>query len=371
MRLATFNVENMFERAKLMNLATWADGKAALEDFKRLNDLIQEDEYSDDTKSELLEIMKRQRGLLTQGKNKYIQLRDIRGKFLYKPKNKPVEIAAGGRGDWIGWFELIKEPVKESATENTARVIGLLNADVLCVVEAENRIGLKRFNEDVMSKVGVESFEHVMLIDGNDDRGIDVGVMSKEEYRIVRMLSHVDDKDDEGTIFSRDCAEYEIKTSQGNTLLLLVNHFKSKGYGKPAESAAKRLRQAKRVRAIYDERVADGFDHVVVIGDLNEVPDASPMDPLIREGSTLTDIMAHSKFEGDGRPGTHGNGTKSSKLDYILMSPKLSKKVKKGGIERRGVWGGENGTLFPHLPTIKKNVDAASDHAALWVDLDI
>lgn len=54
-----------------------------------------------------------------------------------------------------------------------------------------------------------------MLIDGNDDRGIDVGIMLKEEYRIVRMLSHVDDKDDEGIVFSRDCAEYEIKTPQG------------------------------------------------------------------------------------------------------------------------------------------------------------
>lgn len=125
------------------------------------------------------------------------------------------------------------------------------------------------------------------------------------------------------------------------------------------------------MRAIYDERINDGHDHVAVIGDLNEVPDESPMDPLIRDGSTLTDIMTHPKFKGDGRPGTHGNGTKSSKLDYILMSPKLSKKVLSGGIERRGVWGGENGSLFPHLPTIKKSVDAASDHAALWVEVDI
>ena len=50
---------------------------------------------------------------------------------------------------------------------------------------------------------------------------------------------------------------------------------------------------------------------------------------------------------GDGRPGTHGNGTKSGKLDYILMSPELAKKAKLGGIERRGVWGGKNGDLFP------------------------
>jgi hypothetical protein len=53
------------------------------------------------------------------------------------------------------------------------------------------------------------------------------------------------------------------------------------------------------------------------------------------------------------------------------MSPKLSDKVIRGGIERQGAWGGKNGTLFPHLPTIKSAVDAASDHAALWADLNI
>ena len=81
--------------------------------------------------------------------------------------------------------------------------------------------------------------------------------------------------------------------------------------------------------------------------------------------------MAHPKFAGDGRPGTFGNGSKSQKLDYILMTPELSQKVKSGNIERRGVWGGKNGTLFAHFPEVKTPKDAASDHAALWAELDI
>lgn len=371
MRLATFNVENMFERTKAMNLSTWAEGKGVLEDFKRLNELIQEENYTEDIKAELLDIMNRHKGLVAKKESKFIILRDIRGRFLYKPKDMPAEIAANGRGDWIGWFELLKEPVTETATENTGRVIGLLKADVLCVVEAEDRIGLKRFNKGVLPIVEVPPFEHIMLIDGNDDRGIDVGIMTRKGFDITRMISHVDDEDNVGIVFSRDCAEYEIKTSQGNTLLVIANHFKSKGYGKPAESAAKRLRQAERVRAIYEERVKEGYEYVAVLGDLNEIPDGDPLDPLIRNGSTLMDVMVHPKFKGDGRPGTHGNGTKSAKLDYILMSPKLSQKVVECGIERSGVWGGKNGTLFPHLPTIKKEVDAASDHAALWVEAEI
>jgi endonuclease/exonuclease/phosphatase family metal-dependent hydrolase len=133
----------------------------------------------------------------------------------------------------------------------------------------------------------------------------------------------------------------------------------------------KRRRQSKRVREIYDQHLNQGFEFVAVVGDLNDTPESEPLQPLLVNGSDLTDIMKHDKFTGDGRPGTHGNGTKSSKLDYILMSPKLSDKVKQGGIERRGVWGVKNGDLFPHFPEIKTAKDAASDHAALWADIDL
>jgi endonuclease/exonuclease/phosphatase family metal-dependent hydrolase len=136
-------------------------------------------------------------------------------------------------------------------------------------------------------------------------------------------------------------------------------------------SDAKRKRQAKRVREIYEERLREGYEYIAIAGDLNDVPDSAPLEPLIKDGATLLDVMSHQKFADDGRPGTIGNGTKSDKFDYILMSPRLADKVLNAGIERRGVWGGKHGTLFPHFPEIKVEKDAASDHAALWVELDI
>ena len=41
-----------------MNLDTWTDDKKVLEDFKRLNELIQEPIYTDTIKKELLDTMK-------------------------------------------------------------------------------------------------------------------------------------------------------------------------------------------------------------------------------------------------------------------------------------------------------------------------
>lgn len=369
MRIATFNVENMFERPLIMNQTNLNAGKAVLADFARLSDLIENESYTKADKDEMIKIMSQYKGLINNEESTYIRLRLIRGQFV--KKGKAPSIIATGRADWIGWFELTKETVKETATENTGRVIHELKADVMCVVEAEDRIALKHFNNTVMPKVGDKPFEHVMLIDGNDNRGIDVGILVREPYTIEKITSHVDDQDSQGIIFSRDCAEYVITWDKDKKekLLVLVNHLKSKGYGSKASSDAKRKRQAERVREIYEQRRKEGYRYIAIVGDFNDTPDSPALGNLIQDDG-LVDIMKHDKFVGDKRPGTYGNGTKAGKFDYILMSPELSACVVAGGIERRGVWGGKDGSLFPHFDEVKNANDAASDHAALWAEVN-
>ena len=190
----------------------------------------------------------------------FVRLRQNRGKLLKRPKTGPVVVVADGRADWIGWLELKTERVNAVATQNTARVIREINADVLATIEVDNRIAVLRFNDQVLPDVTATPYPHVMVIDGNDDRGIDVGIMTR--LPVGTMRSHVDDLSDQTRIFSRDCAEYEIVLPSGRTLLLLVNHLKSKGFGTQADSNARRLRQARRVREIYDERRHAGIEFV-------------------------------------------------------------------------------------------------------------
>src|SRR5437773_971142 len=102
-------------------------------------------------------------------------------------------------------------------------------------------------------------YRHAMLVDGNDERGIDVGIMTGNNFDIESIRSNVDNKDTSGTIFSRDCPQYEVRTPNGTVLHLLVNHFKSQSGG----GGAKRKRQAAEVRRIVNGLVAQG-QHVVV-----------------------------------------------------------------------------------------------------------
>lgn len=136
---------------------------------------------------------------------------------------------------------------------------------------------------------------------------------------------------------------------------MLVNHLKSKFGTNRTASNKRRRRQAEAVAQIYRQRRDEGIEHVVVLGDFNDTPDSNPLQPLLAE-TDLTDIAQTSNFD-DGdpdedRPGTFGNGTKSNKIDYLLLSPSLFDRVTGGGIFRKGVWGGTHGTLFPHFDTM-------------------
>ena len=120
-------------------------------------------------------------------------------------ESQSVEIIAEGRDAWIGWVELAKEPVNETATRMTAKTIQDVGADVIGVVKAQDRPSLKRFDHDLLGGL----YRHVMLVDGNDDRGIDVAIMTRDGFEIESIRSNVDKVDDQGTIFSRDCAQYK------------------------------------------------------------------------------------------------------------------------------------------------------------------
>ncbi|MFO1185093.1 MAG: endonuclease/exonuclease/phosphatase family protein [Bauldia sp.] len=366
MKLASFNVENLFLRAKAMNLESLAEGKPILQAQAEINALLAKATYTAADKKRILSLLD-QLGLKKSDDGPFAILRQNRGHLVKRGAQGPT-VVANGRADWIGWVELEREMVNEVATRNTAQVIRDVDADVLGVIEAESRPALLRFAKEVLPEAGGSPYAHIMLIDGNDDRGIDVGILTRPAFGIDFMRSHVDDSDADGRIFSRDCAEYHLTTAKGSRLVVLVNHFKSKGFGGAAASAAKRRRQAERVAAIYAGLHA-AHPLIAVIGDLNDTPDSQPLKPLLAAG--LVDIGGVAGFDDGGRPGTYANGTKTNKIDFILMSPQLRAKATAGGIFRMGVWGGTNGTLFPHYPEITKEAEAASDHAAIWADLDI
>jgi endonuclease/exonuclease/phosphatase family metal-dependent hydrolase len=375
LRIASYNVENLFDRATVLSSSEWSDAKPLLDAYTELTKLLQQQVYSTADKSTILRLLDTL-GLKTSDENALFLLRQNRGRLLRRSANGTVAVVASGRGDWIGWLEMKRTTVTDLAVRHTARVVHDVGADVLGVVEAEDRWALRHFNADQLAPLGGRIYGHIMLIDGNDERGIDVGLLTRGDLPIGCITSHADDADLAGPVFSRDCAEFEIALAGGRTLLVMVNHFKSKGYG-GRESTARRKRQAQRVREIYERRRAAGLDLIAILGDLNDHPASSALAPLLGSGGTgvaaspsdLRDVSAFPGFDDLGRPGTYGTGSKNNKIDYILCSPALFATVTAAGVHRAGVWTASG--KWPMYPTLTREQDAASDHAAIWADLDL
>jgi endonuclease/exonuclease/phosphatase family metal-dependent hydrolase len=368
-RIASYNVENLFNRARVLDQASWSIGRPALEAYEKLSELLEEPVYTAEVRIGILRLLDRL-DLTASDTARFARLRQNRGRLLKRPRSGGVHIVAGGRADWIGWVELTTDRVDELAILNTARVIHDLAADIVGVVEAESRVALKRFADAGLLAAGGTRYPHVMVVDGNDERGINVGVLATADYELVGQRSHVDDTDADGRIFSRDCPEYHFRTPAGRRLVILVNHLKSKGYGGKVAADATRHRQARRIAQIYRDLVAGGSAEVAVVGDLNDTPDSEPLAPLLRD-TDLRDISAHPAFDDGGRPGTYSSCTVRNKLDYVLLSPALFARATGGGIFRKGVWGGKRGVLWPIYDTMTREVHAGSDHAAIYADVDL
>lgn len=380
-RIASFNVENLFARPKAFNTADWSIGQPVLDAYREVNALFSKTTYSTTDKQQIRDLLValdiysvNSSGAIRRKHTqspRWAWLRKNRGKFDRQPNDptQSVEIIANGRDDWIGWVELATEPIDEMSTRMTARVIQDVGADIIGVVEAEDRPSLVRFNNELLGGL----YRHVMLVDGNDERGIDVGIMTGDNFEIESIRSNVDTEDAIGTVFSRDCPQYEIHMPSGTVVHVLVNHFKSQSGG----GGPKRRRQAAEVRRIVDGLVAQG-QHVVVLGDLNEGPatagsQADNLRELFDNNSPLVDCYALPGFQVGDRLGTFDSCGLRNRFDYIMISQSLQPNFKGGGVFRKGLWGSRvtRPTAWITYPDITKSSEQASDHAAVFVDLDI
>ena len=326
-KIAVFNFENMFSRPAAMELSAREGesgnrGSQAIDDHAELNRIIAKENYSATDKERLLALDERYGFSAAQApRGALVFLQKIRGQ-LFSRAGGSRSVVASSRADWVGWFELARADVKWTATMNTGRVIAAVDPDILICVEVENRIALKYFNEQVLAatEIGAEfaAFRHafppVMVIDGNDPRGIDVGLMSR--YPINAIRSHIDDRMTAGSaptladerLFSRDCPEYLIEIGSGQRLMIMPNHFKSKRSSNRREleaSQAKRRLQAIRAHEIARDAAAAVTPLVLIGGDLNDTPDSDAIAPLWAEG--FVDIQDHPSYPTD-RPGTTARG---------------------------------------------------------------
>ncbi len=182
----------------------------------------------------------------------------------------------------------------EDDTFKIAARIKAMDVDVLAVQEVEHIEILKQFNRDFLDN----RYPHVVLIEGNDSRLIDVGVLSK--LPIGTIVSHqtaTHPAQPEKRIFSRDLLQVEILNQQGKKLFNLYNtHLKSHFVPfdqNPVEGQklanTRRQRQAETVSAIIS-RMERSNSKFMLVGDMNDPPESA----FLRTMQTVDNVNLHN-----------------------------------------------------------------------------
>jgi hypothetical protein len=109
-RLATFNVENLFNRARALNQPTWEEGEPVLEAFGQFNALANKSAYTDTDKQQMLALLKILQVLKPTSAGHlrfnpkpfeaWALLRENRGDFIKQPpsRSSPLAVALGSAG---------------------------------------------------------------------------------------------------------------------------------------------------------------------------------------------------------------------------------------------------------------------------------
>jgi endonuclease/exonuclease/phosphatase family metal-dependent hydrolase len=269
--------------------------------------------------------------------------------------------------------DLVPYQISEIQRNNTAQAILDSKPDILAVQEIENIYTLRVFNETYLDNY----FDRMICIDGNDPRGIDVGLLLKKDLDadIQNIRTHIDEAEKgksihrtffmnsgywvTGAIFSRDCLEVDINLN-GKIITLLINHFKAQD--RTQTSVARRTKQSERVAELVTQCAKSG-KLPVVLGDFN----AMPVD------KSLVSLLKHPLLKDPFPPETwtHYYVSKKniSRLDYILIHKNI--KSISTNIVRNGLTTKCKKYVGPRYPTVGQEHTEASDHCPVSVVFEV
>jgi endonuclease/exonuclease/phosphatase family metal-dependent hydrolase len=265
----------------------------------------------------------------------------------------------------------------ERQQQAIAARIDAMDVDVLAVQEVENRDALSEFNRTFLAN----PYPHEVLVEGNDPRFIDVGLLSR--FPVANVTSHRFEvhPDRPAPVFGRDLLQIDIynQARQRRLFTVFVNHLKSKfvpffEHDQEAAQAANNLlrrQQAETIARVVKANTRPR-SRFIVLGDMNDSPDAEPLAPL-PDDLGLTDALLDVIESQPPPPTTNPEDQPTtvrwtSRLsrsrepdsyelfDQIWLSPSLATRLDHAQIERRSRWNASSAGV-------------GSDHDPAWIRL--
>ena len=288
---------------------------------------------------------------------------------------------------------IFEATLSDEKCQLTALALMAANADIVAIAEVDNLNALKMFRDQYLGRASGNAlatlmkafvhrtprpsvqetidyrsaeferiaYRHFAVLEGNDRRGIDVGVLARPAWRAIK--GHADasfadlavwpagietynDGDPKNPrpimktdrIFKRDCLEVEFEIG-GAPLTVFICHFKSMN-GSRIGTRVMREAEMLAVRAIVTRRFGadtakanwaicgDFNDYYEIDGDrdirdLRTGEDSPSAIPVLLDGGFAVDIMQR-RPPLDRWTTYHSADDAYAQLDYILLSPALA-----------------------------------------------
>ena len=368
MKIATFNIENIFHRDSSLVKRTLNESiNMWVEEFEQLMCKTTHGGNEIARMRELSFLL----GFHKSAFEPYVVMRRKAGELYLRKKNFKSESRAVPMNGWNGWVRLNSKPIYDQAVQNKARVIAEINPDILILQEVEDRQSLLDFNKHYLPE-GVK-FSDILMIEGNDREGRGLALMTKEGYEVTSIRSYANVRYNEKLLFDKDVLEYEIKCPEGYQLSVFGLHLQDVLVHNESGDEI-RKQQAIKVREIVMEKLKKG-KNIVVAGTFNKPSFCDTISPIIRE-TTLKDLKRHATFNVDLDEGNDAGyfslgayrmGVNIKQKDYLLSSPSVFSRIKRSGLNRKGIWP-EKKRQWTCYDTLHGQAHQASSHPALWME---
>ena len=371
MKIATFNIQNLFHRDK--SLFEQTKGKCITDWMQELDTIMRKTGktiYEQERVRELSFLL----GFEKTSPLPYAVLRRKAGLLYLKGIHHSTETRAGHLTNWIGWIELQTKPILPSATDNKALVIADVNADILLLQEVEDRASLEDFNQKVLPKFNCTPYDHSFVIQCNDMKGLEIAILLREGYTLQTIKTHL--IGGYSDLF-QNLIEYEISTPKSEKIYILATYLaKQTEDFKIADTIRKS--QVENIARIYKALLAQGKTNVIVAGTFNTLSYCDSLSPLF-QNTDAKDITRHFSFEvatdeGDDasyfRLGAYRMGVNIKQKDYLLFSPALFDKMQDSGLNRKALWPNKK-PQWSIYKEVTNRYNAASEHPLIWGQLEL
>ncbi len=274
------------------------------------------------------------------------------------------------------------KPKPEWAMRAEGKIILENDLDIVTLAEVENVAALQAFNDHYL-----EGKYKVFLIEGNDERGIDIAFLVKKDLPFeVEQRSHKEETwidpvlgGGPKPLFSRDLTSLVVR-APGKTqpmFVLFGTHYKSKRDrdGRDPESVIMRTAQVSRTAEIM-QRYREEFGAnvpMMLAGDFNgAVVSEAAYKPLYAAAGLTDSFDASPNPPSDKDRITHTYHPKGGAAQYAQMDAVLVSKSLRGAVQSAEVYRYKNddGTVRPLPKTYEEREKNPSDHFPLIVTLD-